>query len=449
MSGSRVLLLASLLVSFCLPLSICAAAGPIPAAVGEPAVESAPLHTEVPGTGMAGDRAAHWVNGFGVNLLRALLEESAHANTLLSPLSLATALTMTAQGAAGATTDAFAQVLGYGAGEATSAAQALAALNVELERENTDLTLRQGNGLWLAPDLALHEAFAAQQREHFGAEVASADFTDPATLEAINTWFAERTSDRIPRLLDRLSDDTRIVLGNALYVKGRWQMPFDPAQTRPQSFHRADGHTTEVAMMHLDTTEFLYREDAEHQALRLPFADPEFELLLALPAPGAPVAELLRPGASDSADDAPSGSGENTDAGLSAAAPGSATGSAGLPEVLSGVGFRPRPGRLELPRFDLGTGGDLSEILQRMGLFQSQDFSRMAAEPLVFGPVVHKVAFAVDEAGAEAAAATAVVGVRSARPREPFAMVLDRPFLLGLQHGPSGTWLFLGRVGAP
>lgn len=419
-----------------------------------PAVSSTAFTPSESGQGSATGEAteqesgAHWVNGFGVRVLRALLEESADANTILSPLSLATALAMTAQGATGDTADAFAAVLGYEADQSGLAAEALAILGAQLEREHADLILRQGNGLWLAPTLALRDAFAVRQREHFGAEVATVDFSDPAALETINAWFAERTAGEIPRLLDRLPGDARIVLGNALYVNGRWQTPFDPTQTRAQPFYRGDGQTIEVPMMHLDAADFLYRENSDHQALRLPFADPEFELLLALPAPGAPVAELLRPGVAESLIGSRSRAGESTLAGLPAAS-GSSAAPTDFPEVLLGVGFRPRPGRLELPRFDLGSGGDLSGTLHQMGLFQSQDFSRMAAEPLAFGPVVHKVSFAVDEAGAEAAAATAVVGVRSGRPRQSFAMVLDRPFLLGLQHLPSGIWLFLGAVGAP
>ena len=364
---------------------------------------------------------ASWVNAFGVTVLRVLLEDPREANVLLSPLSLATALTMTAQGTEGPTAEAYASVLGYGREEAESAAQVLGVLSRNLQREQHDLTLSLGNGLWLAPDLTLDVRFAQTQRETFDAEVATLDFRDPGARDVINRWFAERTAERIPRLLDRLPDSTRILLGNALYVKGQWLMPFNPDRTRPQAFHQADGRVTEVAMMRQEVGDFLYRVGADHQALRLPFTDPDFEVLLALPGTNTSVTALLAESVEDS----------------------------GLPSVLGADGFRPSPGRIELPKFDVNVGGDLGGVLRELGLFQSQEYGRMAAEPLEFGPVVHKVAFAVDELGAEAAAATAVIGIRSARPQARFELVLDRPFLLGLQHRPSGTWLFLGRIGAP
>ena len=58
---------------------------------------------------------------------------------------------------------------------------------------------------------------------------------------------------------------------------------------------------------------------------------------------------------------------------------------------------------------------------------------------------------AIDEKGMEAAAATAVsMGVAmAARPQEPLEIRVDRPFLFAIQHVPTGTCLFLGRVTDP
>jgi serpin B len=57
----------------------------------------------------------------------------------------------------------------------------------------------------------------------------------------------------------------------------------------------------------------------------------------------------------------------------------------------------------------------------------------------------------VDELGTTAAAATtAVMAAVSYRPpRPPFQMVVDRPFLVAIQHVPTGTLLFAGVVGDP
>lgn len=80
------------------------------------------------------------------------------------------------------------------------------------------------------------------------------------------------------------------------------------------------------------------------------------------------------------------------------------------------------------------------------------DFSAMAREPLMIGAVLQQAFVAVDENGAEAAAATAVVMVRSSAqmPTEK-AIVFDanHPFLFFIRHRSTGALLFVGRVSDP
>jgi serine protease inhibitor len=56
----------------------------------------------------------------------------------------------------------------------------------------------------------------------------------------------------------------------------------------------------------------------------------------------------------------------------------------------------------------------------------------------------------VNEKGTEAAAATAAVMMRAMMPLvPPHEVRLDRPFVFGVQHVPSGAMLFLGVVERP
>ena len=99
-------------------------------------------------------------------------------------------------------------------------------------------------------------------------------------------------------------------------------------------------------------------------------------------------------------------------------------------------------------------GGSIKPLLAQMGmapLFQSADFSNMFQHPtaLVISDVFHKTFVEVNEAGTEAAAATAVVVNKSA-PSAPIpSFRADRPFLFAIQHGPSHTVLFMGKVMHP
>ena len=80
----------------------------------------------------------------------------------------------------------------------------------------------------------------------------------------------------------------------------------------------------------------------------------------------------------------------------------------------------------------------------------SANFSGMDGERnLYIGEVVHKAFVSVDEAGTEAAAATAVVMRASGIAVEPMVVEVNRPFIFLIYDYPTQTVLFLGRVIKP
>lgn len=57
----------------------------------------------------------------------------------------------------------------------------------------------------------------------------------------------------IPKFLEdgSLTDETRLVLLNALHFKALWKVPFDPRLTQERMFHCANGSSVPVHMMRL------------------------------------------------------------------------------------------------------------------------------------------------------------------------------------------------------
>lgn len=354
-----------------------------------------------------------WLTAFGLAMLDGMAANGAQ-NHLISPLGLASVLAMLADGAQGETAAGYATGLGLPADAALGAVagrwQAMAAPEGAAPGP---VTLQGASGLWLAPDFGIDPDYVARQQAALGAELATVDFADPAVLDQLNTWFAERTGGMIPQLLDNLPADTRIVLGNALYLNAPWQTAFDAALTQGADFTAADGTVTEVQLMQQEG-HVLYRAGSDHQAAMLPFADPDYALVLYLPAEGMAPEALLTPGGA----------------------------------LADPAGFRPRKGMVELPRLDLRAGGDMTGALRAIGMLEGGDHGGLTAEPLIIDQVVHQVALRLDETGAEAAAATAAVGVRSAM-TESFHLRADRPFVLAIRHLPSATPLFIGVIHQP
>ena len=121
------------------------------------------------------------------------------------------------------------------------------------------------------------------------------------------------------------------------------------------------------------------------------------------------------------------------------------------------AGLAPRQVSLALPRFKVTSGFALRPVLAALGMplafTDEADFSGItAAQRLRIDEVVHQAYIDVNEAGTEAAAATAVVMTAAARftkPEPPVVMIVDRPFQFAITDLGSGLPLFLGRVTDP
>lgn len=339
------------------------------------------------------------VTRVGMALLTQQLAGGEKGNLAFSPYSLTTSLALLQAGSRGQTALALAEALAMPGPDADFAdAFRPPALS-------SGVQFRMTTGLFLANDQPLNPAFRQLARRDYAARTTRVNFARPETLTRLNAWFAQGTAGKIPALLTRLSPDTRVLVGNALYFKGLWATPFDPAKTQPLPFCASTGCDTVTATVPSMQSAGLmtYQETDRYQRVELPFAGGRYALNIVLPRTGASPADLL-------------------------AVPDE------LASIASAAPALPRPLRLQLPRFTLDAGGEFKPALQKIGfapLFQpSADFSGLSSKPLVFDSVMHKVSFSVDEAGAEAAAATAVLGLRSAMPAPAETpMIVNRPFL--------------------
>ena len=342
-------------------------------------------------------------NAFGLRLLARL----GPGQLVFSPLGVHAALSTLRGGATGEARAALDAVLGDDAPV------------ISVEEEAVELALAQG--VWIDQEYRLADTFRAAA-DRRGVAWRSLNFSDPAAPEIVNAWAAEKTRGMIPRIVDAFQRDEKLALADAAYFEGGWTVPFDPDRTEERPFTRPDGSTVAVATMSAED-DFDYAEDGEHLAIRLRYGDLG-ELAF--------VAVMAREG-------------------VEAPPPESA--------VWDDLRFESRPGRVELPRVAAESRFELGDPLKALGLGPAfapgADFDGLFEGPAPaksLSRVLHRARVDVDEAGTRAAAVT-VVTARAvslpARPPEPFELRLDRPFLWAIEHRPTGTLLFLGRVTDP
>ena len=389
--------------------------------------------------------------GFAADLYAQLNKANGGKNLFLSPYSISAALGMTAQGARGKTADQMNKVLNIGGDFQAGMAEITTALNPK----GAPFELSVANGLWVDQTFPLAAGFVADCRKNYDAGIVGVDFVrnSEAARKQINTAIAAQTHDKIQDLIPPKAVDssTALVLTNAIYFKGTWENPFPKDATTDQPFHAVGGKDETVPMMKSPSgAMFAYAETDDAQILSLPYK-------------GAPAAGAVVPTPSPAR-------------GRGGAAPGPSTlsmliilpkKSGGLADIEKqataanltkwATGLRRQAVSVFLPRFTMTTQFELSPELQALGMTdaftRATDFSGISASAggkLSISAVIHKAFVDVNEEGTEAAAATAVVMVRSmAMPGNRIEFRADHPFLFMIRHEPTGSILFLGHVNNP
>lgn len=359
-------------------------------------------------------------NGFGLELLRRVVAADERPNVVLSPLSATMALGMTLNGARGQTFEDMRSTLGFQGMSQQEINASYRALIDLLRGLDPAVRFTIANALWAREDVTFRDAFFQAVEGAFDAEVATRDFSDPATLDAINAWVSEETEGRIEKILDSLDPALVMLLANAIYFDGQWTTRFDPEDTAPGAFTRADGSTVTVPMMSLSDAEVALGGGAGWQAAELPYGGGAFAMTLVVPSGDARAfAEALDEAAWE--------------------------------EILASLGEPAEIDLLSMPKLELAYDTWLNDALRDMGMglafTEAADFTGMAeaGDAFCIDFVRQKTMLEVDEAGTRAAAVTAVgVGVTSFN-----GLVVDRPYLLVIRERLSGTILFAGLVGDP
>lgn len=350
-------------------------------------------------------------------------------NIVFSPYSISTALAMTYAGARGATATQMAEALDFRLPHA-ELHQAFGALQGRMRRlqQDSPVRLNIANALWIQRGYEIRTSFTELTEKYYDANLFDMKFKqDPeAARRKINRWVEKKTDDRITDLLAKgtVDDSTRLVLTNAVYFKAAWKHQFKPDATRDVAFWLTPKKKTEVPTMY-QQDRFGYREDRTMQVLEMPYEGADLSMF------------ILLPKATDGLD--------WLESKLSAAT---------LKKWTSGL--KVRKVKVFLPKFRATRDLSLNKLLMSLGMVDAfslkADFSGIeASKELAISDVIHQAFIAVDEAGTEAAAATAVVMMAMAAPLQKPVPVFraDHPFVFLIRDNRTGTILFMGRLSEP
>ncbi|MGM0376430.1 MAG: serpin family protein [Bacteroidota bacterium] len=361
---------------------------------------------------------------FGWDLLETINEDAEEGeNVVISSLSVAQALGMTTNGAAGTTLDQMLSVMDFG--EVDEMNEAFKNIRAVLPSADPKVDVEIANSVWYREDLPAKDSFRSVVEEYYDTSYRGLDFRDKdGSKKIINDWVDKKTRGKIPSIIDEVKDDQFMFLVNAVYFLGKWQYKFDKADTKDEAFHLSDGSEVQVPTMHQEA-DLEYYAGSDCRAVKLPYGNGRLYMLVALPQGDLTVDSLVNQMDNQK-----------------------------WSTILTGM--QEQGIALAMPRFEIDCKFQLNKPLQNMGMelpFSRRDanFSNMIeTHQVCIDEVLHKTYIKADEEGTEAAAATSVgMVVTSIGSDGPMPFRIDRPFLFAIAEEKSGAILFSGKIENP
>lgn len=364
-------------------------------------------------------------NEFGLELFQKVSAASKEENLMISPLSVSVALAMAYNGADGETKTEMEQTLKLAGLTTEQINSSYKYLISALKSLDDSVTLEIANAIFYRQGFPFKNQFIETNQEVYDAEVTGLDFSLPTSVDMINQWVSDKTREKIPLIIDQLNPDDVMVLLNAVYFNGIWQVKFDKDGTHDLPFYKTSGMVEIPTMEKEDKVDYV--KNNLFAAVRIPYGTGQYNMVVFLPNEGKNSQDVIDSFTATSwnnwMDDF-----ELTD------------------HVV-----------IKIPRFKYSFEIGLNEILASVGMPKAfspsqADFSKISDEKLYISSVKHKSFIDVNENGTEAAAVTAItISFTSTEPAEPpkTIFIVNKPFVYAITEKDTEAILFIGEVTNP
>ena len=353
---------------------------------------------------------------FAIRLFQKTRDDS--KNSLISPLSVMLALSMTANGAKGETLAQTESLLGGDIPMETLNEYLYSYINA-LPSEKT-AKLNVANSIWFRDNgFTAENTFLQKNADYYGAAVYKSAF-DVKTLRDINNWVKKNTDGMIEKIIDNIDSDAVMYLINTVLFDAEWENIYKKDEISDGTFTALDSTKRTVSMMYSE--EHSYLDDSKATGFIKPYKN-GYSFVALLP---------------------------NEDISLS-----------DYVASMSGKDFvdtiknaRDVPVETAIPKFSYDYDIEMSSVLKALGMTNpfepsKADFSALGSSDsgnIFISRVLHKAYIAVDEKGTKAGAATAVETVYTALEEGVYKVTLDRPFVYAIIDDATGLPVFIGTV---
>lgn len=369
--------------------------------------------------------AASQLNDFSLRILKELLQtENKNENVVIAPIGIAACTSVLATGAKGKTQDELQKVLSL---KKTFSSAECSKVYKHITRRVPDVDVTFASSIYAPNNVAFDSAFKEKFRAQFDGATQTASSPDKLSAQVIE-WVKAKSKNMIVLKPDDIQASNVGVI-NVLYYKARWTQQFEPTKTTVDKFVKSDNSSMTVDMMHKDFT-IMHQEQNDSQMIRLPYQtgqneiDSPFSMYIVLPKGGSTPKKIL-----------------------------SELTAKKVTDRIASMQYR--CGSVALPRFAITSDFSFNEVLQKFGAktaFTPQaDFTGMTkSSSACLNEMSQKLKLIVNERGTEASAFTqARLSLGGSEWKNPFTMIINRPFIMILRDDESGAILLLGIVRNP
>jgi serine protease inhibitor len=364
-------------------------------------------------------------NEFGLEIFQKIRKESDSENIMISPLSISVAFAMAYNGADKDTKTEMEKAMKLNGLTTEQINSSYKMLINALQSLDEKVVFEIANAIFYADGFSVKPDFLNINKTVYNAEVEKLNFNSSAAVDKINDWVANKTNDKITKIIESLSPDDRMVLLNAIYFNGIWKNKFDEKGTHLLNFTKTNGSNMEVPMMKKEE-KLDYSANSLFNAIKMPYGKGQYNMIVMLPVTGKNSQDVI---------DALSANNWNNWM----------------------KSFETKdPVVVTMPRFKFAFETKLNSVLAEMGMVKAfqpniADFSKISNEDLYISSAIHKSFIDVNENGTEAAAVTSITFTTTSAGNEPpkTYFTVNKPFVFAITEKDTDAILFIGEVNHP